>query len=92
MQVDKLIADCEAQGRRLLTVLESWTAESEGKGEEEGGMRHGVKAEEICLKSQPELLNGELTLKSYQLVGVSWLNLLYTRNLGGILADEVLKD
>ncbi|KAI9333459.1 P-loop containing nucleoside triphosphate hydrolase protein [Obelidium mucronatum] len=30
-----------------------------------------------------------MTLKSYQLVGVSWLNLLYSKGLGGILADEM---
>ncbi|TPX74987.1 hypothetical protein CcCBS67573_g03755 [Chytriomyces confervae] len=42
-----------------------------------------------CLKRQPRILNSDMTLKSYQLVGVSWLNLLYSKRLGGILADEM---
>ncbi|KAI8822380.1 SNF2 family N-terminal domain-containing protein [Fimicolochytrium jonesii] len=42
-----------------------------------------------CLKSQPALINPALTLKSYQLVGVSWLYMLHGKGLGGILADEM---
>ncbi|KAJ3003428.1 hypothetical protein HKX48_001772 [Thoreauomyces humboldtii] len=42
-----------------------------------------------CLRTQPVVVNQALTLKSYQLVGVSWLYMLYCKGLGGILADEV---
>lgn len=41
------------------------------------------------LYTQPDFIPKELTLKSYQLLGVSWLNLLYEKNLSGILADEM---
>ncbi|KAJ3072775.1 hypothetical protein HDU98_002935, partial [Podochytrium sp. JEL0797] len=44
---------------------------------------------EMCLKKQPANLNKKMQLKGYQLVGVSWLNLLYSKGLGGILADEM---
>ncbi|KAJ3111682.1 hypothetical protein HDU96_005466 [Phlyctochytrium bullatum] len=44
---------------------------------------------ELLLTSQPALINKNMTLKSYQLIGISWLHLLYTRGLGAILADEM---
>ena len=39
--------------------------------------------------SQPESMNSEATLKDYQLVGLNWLNLLYSKKLSCILADEM---
>lgn len=41
------------------------------------------------LHSQPDFIPDGLELKSYQLLGVSWLSLLYEKNLSGILADEM---
>ncbi|KAI8854816.1 SNF2 family N-terminal domain-containing protein [Chytridium lagenaria] len=43
----------------------------------------------LCLKEQPSFVNPEMKLKSYQLIGISWLNLLFSMNLGAILADEM---
>ncbi|KNC81943.1 hypothetical protein, variant [Sphaeroforma arctica JP610] len=37
--------------------------------------------------AQPSCLTG--TLKSYQLVGLKWLSLIYENKVGGILADEM---
>ncbi|KAI8920544.1 SNF2 family N-terminal domain-containing protein [Entophlyctis helioformis] len=42
-----------------------------------------------CLTRQPKTINKTLTLKQYQLVGVSWLTVLFEKQLGGILADEM---
>lgn len=39
--------------------------------------------------SQPESMNADATLKNYQLVGLNWLNLLYSKKLSCILADEM---
>ena len=39
---------------------------------------------------QPPLVAPGLTLKVYQLAGISWLNLLRQHGLGGILADEMV--
>ncbi|KAL7411147.1 SNF2 family N-terminal domain-containing protein [Mrakia frigida] len=41
------------------------------------------------IKKQPELLAEGVVLKDYQLLGVNWLNLLYSRGLSCILADEM---
>ncbi|XP_061623861.1 SWI/SNF-related matrix-associated actin-dependent regulator of chromatin subfamily A containing DEAD/H box 1A isoform X2 [Phyllopteryx taeniolatus] len=38
---------------------------------------------------QPSLLNSQLQLKPYQLIGLKWLLLLHEHNLSGILADEM---
>lgn len=37
----------------------------------------------------PQSLAPDVTLKDYQMLGVNWLNLLYSRNLSCILADEM---
>jgi SWI/SNF-related matrix-associated actin-dependent regulator 1 of chromatin subfamily A len=42
-----------------------------------------------CLQAQPPFVKSDIVLKSYQLVGISWLNVLHSMGLGGILADEV---
>ncbi|KAJ3176992.1 hypothetical protein HDU87_004708 [Geranomyces variabilis] len=42
-----------------------------------------------CLRRQPSVINPALPLKSYQLVGISWLYMLHSKGLGGILADEM---
>lgn len=41
------------------------------------------------IRSQPSLLSEGTVLKDYQLLGVNWLNLLYSRRIGCILADEM---
>ena len=38
---------------------------------------------------QPSLLADSVTLKEYQLLGVNWLNLLHSKKLSCILADEM---
>ncbi|XJO78240.1 hypothetical protein BDV3_002716 [Batrachochytrium dendrobatidis] len=42
-----------------------------------------------CLTKQPKIIPSTLQLKQYQIVGVSWLMMLYQKQLGGILADEM---
>lgn len=41
------------------------------------------------IRTQPALLSEGTELKDYQLLGVNWLNLLYSRRIGCILADEM---
>lgn len=41
------------------------------------------------IQIQPALLSEGTILKDYQLLGVNWLNLLYTKQIGCILADEM---
>ncbi|CAE6439203.1 unnamed protein product [Rhizoctonia solani] len=41
------------------------------------------------IRNQPHLLAPGVVLKDYQLFGISWLNLLYKKQLSCILADEM---
>ncbi|KAJ3326937.1 hypothetical protein HDU76_012488, partial [Blyttiomyces sp. JEL0837] len=43
---------------------------------------------EMCITKQPAIMSEDVQLKGYQLLGVSWLNLLYRKKCGAILADE----
>lgn len=47
------------------------------------------KAFEDYIYTQPKLLKEGFKLKSYQLIGVNWLNMLYRKNISCILADEM---
>ncbi|CAO3631257.1 unnamed protein product [Cunninghamella blakesleeana] len=41
------------------------------------------------LIEQPQIVNPEFKLNSYQIIGVNWLLLLYRKGISGILADEM---
>ncbi|KAI9272902.1 SNF2 family N-terminal domain-containing protein [Phascolomyces articulosus] len=41
------------------------------------------------LTEQPKIVNNELTLKNYQILGVNWMLMLYRKEISGILADEM---
>ena len=55
-----------------------------------GGSSDSAASESFAL-AQPALIPSGLTLKDYQLAGISWLNLLRRHGLGGILADEMVR-
>lgn len=41
------------------------------------------------ISSQPKALSSDVQLKEYQMVGINWLNLLFTEGYNCILADEM---
>ena len=73
--VDSIINDCEALGVEMNTITKAWDTQT--------------PIDYLLLKEQPRYVNQTLRLKGYQLRGVSWLNVLYQKSLGGILADEM---
>ncbi|KAL9086176.1 MAG: hypothetical protein Q9165_007241 [Trypethelium subeluteriae] len=38
---------------------------------------------------QPTMMSKDITMKDYQLVGLTWLNLLFEQKMSGILADDM---
>src|SRR5690606_6622845 len=48
-----------------------------------------VKTVSDFISTQPKNLASGVELKDYQLVGINWLNLLYSKRLSCILADEM---
>lgn len=59
----------------------------QGSDEEKQTPRKSSKS--IKLLSKPSIMSKDLELKDYQVVGLNWLNLLYTNNISGILADDM---
>ncbi|KAG8292345.1 ATP-dependent helicase smarcad1 [Homalodisca vitripennis] len=48
-----------------------------------------IAAGSHSISCQPSILNPELKLMSYQMVGLNWLNVMNSQRLSGILADEM---
>ncbi len=95
--VDTVLEDCE----RIVPVFGrlslSWNADTSSSGESvvDGALslvsiaQLAKRKTQSYLTTQPRLLNKDVLLKEYQLLGVNWLNLLYCSNLSCILADEM---
>ncbi|KAF7315594.1 SNF2 family DNA-dependent ATPase [Mycena indigotica] len=96
--VDSVLEECEHIGDSLRSSISKWSSTSGeaalGEQLEDGALslRHvdlsGSKQKNY-LSSQPKLIAPDVQLKEYQLLGVNWLNLLYTSDLSCILADEM---
>ncbi|XP_069124027.1 SWI/SNF-related matrix-associated actin-dependent regulator of chromatin subfamily A containing DEAD/H box 1 homolog [Argopecten irradians] len=43
----------------------------------------------IRIRKQPALLNSEMQLKPFQMVGLNWLRIMHSKDINGILADEM---
>lgn len=83
------------EGESLRPSRESSTLDDDDDDVEDGALNLHTLAvsgmsEKFLVKS-PSLLADDVQLKEYQLLGVNWLNLLYTRKLSCILADEMGK-
>jgi SWI/SNF-related matrix-associated actin-dependent regulator of chromatin subfamily A containing DEAD/H box 1 len=103
--VDSILDDCERIGSSLRSIISSWTVgalppaqnfrkDSNGVAPiEDGALTFTslgqTKKNKGFLSKQPKLVSESVQLKEYQLLGVNWLNLLYTRDLSCILADEM---
>ncbi|KAI9669725.1 MAG: hypothetical protein M1831_007421 [Alyxoria varia] len=48
-----------------------------------------VQKKKPRLTPQPSIMDPDVTLKDYQVVGVNWLSMLFKHKLSGILADEM---
>ncbi|KAJ7072272.1 SNF2 family N-terminal domain-containing protein [Mycena amicta] len=100
--VDRILEECEGIGESLRSSIAAWTSPNAegiegalGAQVEDGAisLRHIEVSSDSTRKdylvSQPTLLADDVQLKEYQLLGVNWLNLLYTSELSCILADEM---
>ncbi|EPX71773.1 chromatin-remodeling complex ATPase chain Iswi [Schizosaccharomyces octosporus yFS286] len=96
--IDNLIARCEDLGKRISDGMASWGI----KLKEASGELNIVDMDSLhndpsfnasnypgFITEQPASLAPDVKLKSYQMIGVNWMNLLYRLGLSGILADEM---
>ncbi|KAJ4992045.1 SNF2 family domain-containing protein [Stagonosporopsis vannaccii] len=58
-----------------------------GSDTESGDLRR--TSSKIKLLKQPSIMNSDIELKDYQVVGLNWLNLLWQNGISGILADDM---
>lgn len=58
-----------------------------GSDTEGNGLRK--TSSKIKLLKQPAIMNDDIELKDYQVVGLNWLNLLWQNGISGILADDM---
>nr|POF25996.1 atp-dependent helicase fft2 [Quercus suber] len=103
--VDELNRHCEKIGEPIRQALKNWGAnEKEGELQlmnlEEahdsgiGTPASSVHADEPVSKKskflgQPSNMDADLIMKDYQLVGLNWLNLLWSQKISCILADDM---
>lgn len=97
--VDSLIQKCEELGNQVSSGIKAWGVNVLGSNDEVSITEVGEDEEEDedikttgrggYFKEKPKLLADDVTLKSYQQVGINWLSLLYNRGLSCILADEM---
>ncbi|OAC99926.1 hypothetical protein MUCCIDRAFT_148102 [Mucor lusitanicus CBS 277.49] len=74
--VDQIIKKVENLGVQLRNTINIWEELNNN-------------ALEGYLTQQPDIVNPEMTLKDYQILGVNWMLLLYRKGISGILADEM---
>jgi len=94
--VDDVLERCEKIGQEIQKILDSWSSKKSSSTEpqvsEEGAFKVS-SMDQISSKSlfrkQPGILSKGVLLKEYQLIGLSWLHLLYTKKRSCILADEM---
>lgn len=85
-QVALLFETCENISGRIKSKLAKFTSP------EAAGTNNDVSNDNpFVLKPDfaSALFPGSLNLKSYQLIGLNWMNILYSEKVNGILADEM---
>ncbi|KAK9323185.1 SNF2 family N-terminal domain-containing protein [Lipomyces orientalis] len=101
--VDSLISKCEQLGNSVSEAMAKWGVDVRGSngeleivdiGEDSDSSDSDIQKPNVVpgggyFTAQPSLLATGVELKSYQQVGINWLNLLYRKKLSCILADEM---
>ncbi|KAI1131735.1 SNF2 family N-terminal domain-containing protein [Nemania abortiva] len=76
----EVIKLCEDRGKRLQAAMANWPMDKNGKAQE---------GTVLPVSEKPHLMAEDITLKSYQLLGLNWMNLLHSERYSGILADDM---
>ncbi|KAI1188861.1 SNF2 family N-terminal domain-containing protein [Nemania serpens] len=81
--VEKLtswFAAFHAASEKLQKAMTNWPMDKNGRPQEGAA---------LPVPEKPRLMSDDITLKSYQLLGLNWMNLLHSKRLSGILADDM---
>ncbi|MBW0539044.1 hypothetical protein O181_078759, partial [Austropuccinia psidii MF-1] len=103
-EVDRVLTQCEKHGLKLSTIMNIWAgldpADPSSSSTDDGAVElveiskstiqnDHQEAFKNYIHQQPSSIPPGITLKSYQLLGINWLNLLYSKRISCILADEM---
>ncbi|KAI0023040.1 SNF2 family N-terminal domain-containing protein [Xylariomycetidae sp. FL0641] len=81
--VSRIIKKCEKRGTELQSVMSQWNMDKNGEPVTSSA------SVPLPIAQRPSLMAEDVQLKPYQLVGLNWLNLLYSKRYSGILADDM---
>ncbi|GAW20692.1 hypothetical protein ANO14919_102010 [Xylariales sp. No.14919] len=76
----EVIRHCENRGEKLRKAMASWPMDKNGRSQE---------GDALPVSEKPRLMADNVALKSYQLLGLNWMNLLHSEGFSGILADDM---
>ncbi|OTB02336.1 hypothetical protein M426DRAFT_13637 [Hypoxylon sp. CI-4A] len=80
-----VINECDNRGQEISSAMSNWSVDKNGKPRTDED-----NLEEMPIKKQPKLMDENVVqLKSYQLVGLNWMDLLHSKGYSGILADDM---
>lgn len=77
------IKACEDRGKEIESVMSKWEMDRNGLPRKDKGLRS------LPIKKRPALMDESVELKSYQLLGLNWMNLIHQKGFSGILADDM---
>ncbi|ORY66195.1 SNF2 family N-terminal domain-containing protein [Pseudomassariella vexata] len=84
--VTNIIKECEQRGAELESVMSTWEVDKNGKVKD----INPAALVRLPITKQPTLMDASVVqMKSYQLLGLNWLNLLHGKGYSGILADDM---
>ena len=95
--IDHIMAVCETQADMIKGSTSTWVMDTTGQPRSDTGDEKPLTPRSIEGSSklvelpvgQPKRMDGNCTMKSFQVYGLNWLFLLYQLGRGGILADDM---
>ena len=95
--IDHIMAVCETQADMIKGSTSTWVMDTTGQPRSDAGDEKPLTPRSIEGSSklvelpvgQPRRMDGNCTMKSFQVYGLNWLFLLYQLGRGGILADDM---
>ncbi|KAI0394785.1 SNF2 family N-terminal domain-containing protein [Xylariaceae sp. FL0594] len=79
----EVIRQCENRGKKLQAAMANWPMDRNGRPQKEGCSLP------LPVPEKPRLMAEDIELKSYQLLGLNWMDLLHSKGYSGILADDM---
>jgi len=97
--IDMLVKSCNDLNKRVKSGMERLglrihnneldASKFDTESRADSGLGTPTSVSSTKYLTKPSIMSSDLDLKSHQVVGLNWLNLLYTEKISGILADDM---